>query len=147
MSMADENKSSETVEQGIIDLITSHERAWNAHDPEMLINLFDEPMDFVNVLGMHHRSKVSLRKEYEQIHATFMRNSTIRMHPNDARLLTPEIAVAHAHWEMAGVESVPGWKVPEVRRGVMTYVLVRRSEKWKIAAAHNADVVEVPGTK
>ena len=69
------------------------------------------------------------------------------MHPNDARLLTPEIAIAHAHWEMTGVESVPGWNVPDIRRGVMTYVLLRRGNAWKITAAHNTDVVEVPAAK
>lgn len=144
MSIADTTKSSEVIDQGIVELIANHERAWNVHDPEMLISLFEEPMDFVNVLGMHHRSAASLRQEYQYIHGTFMKNSTIRMRPNDARLLTPEIAIAHAHWEMVGVEGVPGWKVPDVRRGVMTYVLVRRGDKWKITAAHNTDVVELP---
>ena len=100
-------------------------------------------MDFVNVLGMHHRSSESLRQEYAQIHTRFMKNTTIYMHPNDSRLLAAGIAIAHAHWEMTGMEKVPGWNSPEVRRGVMTYVLIRRGNRWKITAAHNTDVVEV----
>ena len=133
-----------TVEPGIDQLVAAHERAWNAHDPDMLIGLFEEPMDFVNVLGMHHRSAASLRQEYVQIHRTFMKNSVIRMRLNDARLLSSDIAVAHAHWEMTGVERVQGWKVPDVRHGVMTYVLVRRGKAWKITAAQNTDVIQVP---
>ena len=135
------------VDHAIAELIEKHERAWNAHDPDQLIALFDEPMDFVNVIGMHHRSRTSLRAEYVHIHATFAKNSVIRMRPNDARLLSPDVAVAHAHWEMTGVEKLPGWNVPDVRLGVMTYVLVRRNNGWKISAAQNTDVVEVPGTK
>ncbi len=136
-----------SVDPGIVELIASHEAAWNAHDPEALINLFDEPMDFVNVIGMHHRSRASLRQEYVQIHATFMKHSVIRMHANDGRLVGPDVAVAHAHWEMTGVASIPGYKLPEVRHGVMTYVLVRRDGKWKISAAQNTDVVEVSISK
>ena len=132
------------IDRAIAELIDAHERAWNAHDADQLIDLFDEPMDFVNVLGMHHRSRASLRAEYEHIHATFMKNTVIRMRPNDARLLTPDVAIAHAHWEMTGVAKVPGWNVPDVRCGVMTYVLVRRGDRWKISAAQNTDVVEVP---
>jgi uncharacterized protein (TIGR02246 family) len=132
------------VDPGIAELIKKHERGWNAHDPDQLIELFEEPMDFVNVLGMHHRSRASLRQEYAQIHATFMKNTVIRMRPNDARMLTPDVAVAHAHWEMTGVAKVPGWNVPDVRHGVMTYLLIRRGNGWRISAAHNTDVVEVP---
>jgi uncharacterized protein (TIGR02246 family) len=132
------------VDPGISEVIARHERAWNAHDADQLIELFDEPMDFVNVLGMHHRSRTTLCEEYRKIHATFMKNTVIRMRANDARLLTPDVAIAHAHWEMTGVAKVPGWNVPDVRLGVMTYVFVRRNDRWKISAAHNTDVVEVP---
>lgn len=132
------------VDPAIAALIESHERAWNAHDPDQLIALFDEPMDFVNVLGMHHRSRESMRAEYAHIHATFMKNTVIRMRPNDARLLSSDVAIAHAHWEMTGVGKVQGWNVPDVRHGIMTYVLVRRNDGWKISAAQNTDVVEVP---
>lgn len=141
-STTEELKSS--VDPGIAELIATHERGWNAHSADMLMSLFDESMDFVNVLGMHHRSAASLRQEYQHIFATFMKNTTIRMRPNDARLLSPDIAVAHAHWEMTGMAKVPGWNSPDVRRGVMTYVLVRRGDKWKISAAQNTDVQEVP---
>jgi uncharacterized protein (TIGR02246 family) len=144
MNASTSSKSNTSVDPSIAELVAAHERAWNAHDPDMLIGLFEEPMDFVNVLGMHHRSAASLRQEYEQIHRTFMKNSVIHMRLNDARLLSSDIAVAHAHWEMTGVESVQGWKVPDVRHGVMTYVLVRRGNAWKITAAQNTDVVSVP---
>ncbi len=135
------------IDPGIAELIASHEAAWNAHDANALISLFDEPMDFVNVLGMHHQTKESMWREYRHIHDTFMKHSVIRMRLYDARLLSPDVAVAHAHWEMTGVAAVPGWKVPDVRHGVMTYVLVRRDGRWKISAAQNTDVVEVPMPK
>jgi len=129
---------------GIVEVVAEHERAWNAHDADGLIALFEDPMDFVNVLGMHQRSREALRLEYQHIHATFMKNTVIRMRLNDARRLSDGIAVAHAYWEMSGMEKLAGWNAPEVRRGVMTYVLQRRGEKWKITAAQNTDVVELP---
>ena len=135
----------EVIDSGIAEVIANHERAWNAHDADMLMDLFDDdPMDFVNVIGMHRRSRAELHEEYRQIHATFMKNTVIRMRANDARLLSPDIAVAHAHWEMTGMTKLQGWNSPDVRHGVMTYVLVRRGGKWKITAAHNTDVLEVP---
>lgn len=44
---------------------------------------------------------------------------------------------------MTGMEKVPGWNSPAVRRGVMTYVLIRRGNQWKISAVDNTGVVDV----
>jgi uncharacterized protein (TIGR02246 family) len=134
------------IEAEISEVVAEHERAWNAHDADRLIALFEDPMDFVNVLGMHQRSAAALRQDYAHAHATFMKNSVIRMRLNDARRLNDdEVAVAHAYWEMSGMGKLPGWNPPDVRHGVLTYVLVRRGEKWKITAAQNTDVVKMPG--
>jgi len=37
------------------------------------------------------------------------------------------LALAHVAWEMTSAEGLPGWKVPELRKGLMSLVLERRS--------------------
>ncbi len=133
-----------SIDLGIAEVIATHERACNQHDPELLISLFDDTLDFVNVVGVHHRSKESFRRELQHLHTTFMRNSRIRMQAHGARFLAPGVALAHSHWEMTGVDKVPGWNVAETRRGVMTYVLVKRGDQWKVTAAQNTDVIDIP---
>ena len=42
---------------------------------------------------------------------------------------------------MTGAEGVAGWKVAEERRGIITWVLVRQADGWRIAASHNTDTL------
>jgi uncharacterized protein (TIGR02246 family) len=133
----------ETIEPGILEIFAIHEKGWNEKDSKLLLSLFDEQFDFVNVLGVHHRGAESFGHELHALFTTIMRNSKIRIPAHDVRMLIPEVAVAHSHWEMTGVERVPRWNVPELRRGVMTYVLAKRAGKWKIVAAQNTDVIDL----
>jgi hypothetical protein len=48
---------------------------------------------------------------------------------------------------MTGHETpaVEGWKLPAIRKGVLTAVLVADSDNWRITALHNTDTMPVPG--
>jgi len=57
------------------------------------------------------------------------------------RPVNDQVAMAHVAWEMTGAEGLPGWNVPELRKGMMSLVLVLRGDRWLISAAQNTDVV------
>ena len=42
---------------------------------------------------------------------------------------------------MEGHQPPLGWNVPDVRQGILTLVFQKAIDGWKIASAHNTDIV------
>ena len=61
--------------------------------------------------------------------------------------IQPQVAVAHVDWQMTGhdMSHVKDWSLPEVRKGVLTAVLLFEGDTWRIDALHNTDTVALPG--
>lgn len=133
-----------TRETQVHGVVTSYIDGWNRHDPDAMTALFTPDVDFVNVLGTHHRGRPSIEQELRFLHAGVMKDTNIRLLEQEVRLLAPDVAISHVHWELTGQARWPGWNPPEVRRGVFTYVVVERDGEWRIRAAHNTDVINVP---
>jgi hypothetical protein len=63
------------------------------------------------------------------------------------RFLRPDVAITHVTWKMTGARGTESWKVPDVRHGKVTMVLVRANESqygWQIAALQNTEVTPFP---
>jgi uncharacterized protein (TIGR02246 family) len=110
--------------------------AWNRHDMEALGRLFHDDADFVNVVGMQMRGRASIQDQHSIIHAGAYRNSSLRVAVEDARKLGPGVIVAHVRSELEGDERAP----LQTRQTLMTIVIEKRSDEWKIVAAHNTAI-------
>jgi len=117
---------------------------WNAHDMAAFASLFAEDADFVNVIGLRWHGRPEIEAQHAALHAGRMRGTRLSEVDTRIRLLTPEVALAQSAWELRGDAGAPGWKVGDVRRGVFTHVLVRRSDGWQIVSSQNTDIVDVP---
>jgi uncharacterized protein (TIGR02246 family) len=124
----------ETVVSAVVD-------AWNRHDMKAYAAQFTEDADFVNVVGMHFRGRPQIEAVHIDLHRTIFRNSNLRSVNTTVRPVNDQVAMAHVAWEMTGAEGLPGWNVPELRKGMMSLVLVLRGDRWLISAAQNTDVV------
>jgi uncharacterized protein (TIGR02246 family) len=122
-------------------VVTTVVEAWNRHDMKAYSALFTEDADFVNVVGMHLRGRPQIEAVHIDLHRTIFRNSNLRAVSTTVRSVSDEVAVAHIAWEMTGAEGMPGWNVPELRKGMMSLVLVRTGDRWLITAAQNTDAV------
>jgi hypothetical protein len=71
----------------------------------------------------------------------FYRNSALRVEVEDAREVVPGLIVAHVHSEVSGDDRAPG----ELRRTLLTLVIERRADRWRIIAGHNTVVTTTPG--
>jgi uncharacterized protein (TIGR02246 family) len=116
---------------------------WNRHDMVAYAANFAENADFVNVLGERYTGREQIEAQHVRIHKTVMRNSQLWNTEYTVRKLTSEVAIAHVNWGMRGHEAPPEWHIPEIRKGVLTVVLVRESGKWQITAAQNTDSISV----
>jgi uncharacterized protein (TIGR02246 family) len=128
-------------------LVLRHQELWNSHDAQGLTALFTETADLVNVVGKHRRGSAEIYEEYHGLQQSIMKNSVIKMLSWNMKLLRPDVAVVHANWEMTGVQKMPGWNVPDVRHGVITYVAVEQSGQWKFEAFANAEEIAVVGQR
>ena len=125
-----------------VDIVASAVvEAWNRHDMKAFATHFTEDADFVNVLGMHFRGRPQIEAVHVDLHRTIFKNSNLRAASTTVRLVNDQVALAHIAWEMTGAEGLPGWNVPDLRKGMLSLVLVRTGDRWLITAAQNTDAV------
>jgi len=126
---------------GIETVVSAVVEAWNRHDMKAYAAQFTEDADFVNVVGMHFRGRPQIESVHFDLHRTIFKNSNLRAVNTIVRSVNERVALAHIAWEMSGAEGLPGWNVPELRKGMMSLVLVRTGDRWRITAAQNTDAV------
>ena len=114
------------------------QEAWNHHDMKAWANLFTEDADFVNVAGWWWKGRGEIEKKHTEIHAYIFRDSTLTIGEVQTKFLTPEIAIVHVLWSLAGNRN-PDGSDGQPRKGIFTQVLQRQNGKWLIAAAQNTD--------
>ncbi len=110
---------------------------WNRHDMDAMSELFTLDADFVNVIGMHFKSRAELATAHAELHKHRFAKSEVRLLQHEVKYLTEDIALAHMTWKMTGDLS------SSLRRGVMTHVLVRKDDRWYFRATQNTDIVFV----
>ena len=126
---------------GVDTVVSAVVEAWNRLDMQAYSAQFTDDADFVNVVGMHFRGRPQIEAVHIDLHRTIFRNSIVRAVSTTVRFVSDQIALAHVAWEMTGAEGLPGWNVPELRKGMMGLVLVRNGDRWLITAAQNTDAV------
>lgn len=104
-------------------------------------DLFHDDAAFVNVNGMYAHGRHEIQLHTATVHAGFFRNSTLAMRVEDARSPAADVIVAHASSELRGDERAPG----QVRHTILTLIIERRNDEWKISAAHNTNIVPPAG--
>jgi uncharacterized protein (TIGR02246 family) len=118
--------------------------AWNRHDMKAWAGLFSEDADFVNVVGWWWKGRLEIEKKHAAAHAFIFRESTLTVDEIHTRFLTPQIALVHTRWSLAGHKN-PDGTPGNPRKGIFTLVLQKQSGKWLVSAAQNTDSIpEVP---
>ena len=124
-------------------LVDSVMESWNCHRMADHNAAFAADADFINVVGMHWRGREEIAARHVELHATIFRDSHMRLLELSQRFLAPVVALAHIHWAMTGAQGVPGWDITAERQGRLTWVLMKQQDGWRIAAAHNTDILPV----
>ena len=117
-------------------LVDRFVRAWNAHDPKAMGDLFTEEADFVNAEGQWSQGRAWIRAQLERAHATRFKGTTLIETNTTVRLLRPDLAVLHFEWEVSG-EVEPEGRPAVTRHGIMQIVAVDRGGSWKILSAQD----------
>ena len=119
---------------------------WNAHTMERLVDLFAPDAEFVNVIGMRMRGIQQIVGVHVAIHEKRMRQSTLVSENVTVRFVAPTAAVVHDTWSMTGDRGAPGWKIGDMRRGIIVHVLQKTEAGWRIVTTQNTDIQDLPST-
>jgi uncharacterized protein (TIGR02246 family) len=123
------------------ELAAGFAAAWNQHDMSALGRQFHDDAIFVSMAGSYMRGRAEIERQHGAVHAGPYRNSTLQVEVEDARELVPGVIVAHVRAEARGDDRSPG----EVRKALLTLVIERRADLWRIIAAHNTAVAAPAG--
>lgn len=124
----------------VATLVRAMQDAWNAGDGQTFAAAFAHDADFVNVYGMHARSREAIAQGHEFILRTHYAGSTVRYTPETVRLLRPGVALAHVHAEL----SVPHGPMAGGHQARYSMVLTGEGGRWQIASFHNT-FITTPG--
>ena len=117
----------------LANVISQLEAAWNALDAPAFAGHFAEDADFVNIRGEHHQGRAAIAAGHAAIFRTVYAGSSVKMALETARLLHPDVVLAHVH----SVLDVPQGPLAGRHRACFSLVLTRPTGGWEIAAFHN----------
>ena len=132
---------SQSDEEAIRELEHRFNEAWNAHDPDGLVDSLVDAAQFITVDGAWSTSREEFRALMERLHGPngpfrASRRRTPEMH---VRFVTPDIAILNSRFWIDG-EALEDELCRESRESVGTRVLRKVDGRWRILATQNTDV-------
>jgi uncharacterized protein (TIGR02246 family) len=126
-------------EQSVREVVTAYEEAWNRHDVDAMTSLFSEDIEWINIAGMWWRGLPEVRRGYEWIHQTMLRNVPIHIDSCSIRFLTLEAALCVVTWKKGAFVTPDGKHAPEGKDRMSLYLL-KTGNRWLIAGGHNTTI-------
>lgn len=124
-------------EEAINKVLATYVETWNQHDMKAWGKLFTDDVDYVNRAGGWWKGNKENVEGHESIHDTLRKQkTTYKATVAKISFLQPDIAIAHATWEMTGYTRPWGENV-ENFKGIITMVMVKQDGKWLIRAVQN----------
>ena len=120
--------------QGVVaDLIGRLERAWNEGYGQAFGEPFASDADFVDIRGEHYRGQQAIAAGHQVIFDSIYEGSSVDYELTGARELSDDVILAHAAADLRA----PSGPLAGEHSSVLSLVLVRGSDGWKIASFHN----------
>jgi uncharacterized protein (TIGR02246 family) len=130
-------------EAAVRAVVAQFAEAWNRHDMHALAGLFADDADCVNAGGTWWRGRAAIEAAMRPLHAAVFKASRLTSTDVRLRFLKPDVAVAHATWELTGMLGRDSQTLPP-RRGIIILVLAHDGATWPIVAFQNTDIVAPP---
>ncbi|RJO73314.1 SgcJ/EcaC family oxidoreductase [Nocardia panacis] len=120
----------------IEQILADQYKAWAAGDADAFVADYAEEATVI-MPGTYRRNREEIRLGMTESFATYLENSSVTDEIQDIRLLGADCAIAISK---AGILFAGETEVPAGRFVHATWVLVKRDDRWLVAAYHNSPV-------
>jgi len=111
------------------------ETGWNTKSGALFARPFAADADYVVINGRYIKGREVIEKSHQQIFDTIFKDTKISLTVTQIRFLRPDVAVVH----VSGHRDAPTKEL--VGDAMMTIVMTKEHDGWKIAAFQNTTVV------
>ena len=116
--------------------------AWNRHDMDAYVAETTPDVEWVNVVGMHWVGRETVKRAHAALHRTMFANSRVLPPKSvEMRQLAPGVVVTVTTGGIEGVGRTPDGSAYPDDGSIMTEVFLKTPEGWRIAHAHNTNIV------
>lgn len=125
-------------EQGVQQVLTNFQAAWNRHDARAFALVFAAAADFTNVSGHSAHGRAAIEAHHAPRFATKFKDSKLTITETKIRFIKPDVAAVDARWKLSGLKTEDGQDRPP-RQGLLNFVMTRATGQWFITVMHNMD--------
>jgi uncharacterized protein (TIGR02246 family) len=128
-------KSEFEQENAVRDVMARLCEAWERGDGAAYAALFSDDAQYVTAPGERLHGRKSIAQSHQQIFDTIFKDTKLgRRYPNMLRAITPDVVLV----ESAGSVLFPGETESKITpNGLMTLVLARQADAWRIVSFQN----------
>lgn len=130
-----------TDETGIGEILEAFCNGWNQHNAELFSQVFDEDADFTNVMGLSKTGRAAIAALHGPLFKTIWAFSTLTITESKIRMIKPDVACVDARWKLDGLKDNNGLD-RSPRNGLLSFVMTKANDVWKITVMHNMDLPE-----
>lgn len=130
-------------QEKIKSIFTTMENGWNSKSGEKFASVFADTHDYIVVNGMYFAGFT--RQGNTAAHQTLFdgpyKNSVVKIKVDVIRSLRPDLAIVTAF----GTNNHMGGELPKDPTIIMTVLVEKKNEEWKIISFHNHQLAIEPG--
>lgn len=114
--------------------------AFNNHDAHAWAAFFGEDGDFTNVSGLTLHGQKPVEERFKKLFEGALKDAHRTASVRHVRFVKPDVVAADAEWALTGSRAADGSENP-VRKGIFTWVMVKRDGRWTFADFHESEFV------
>ena len=136
-------QTSPAAESGIKQTLTDYLDGFNHHDAAAIAAEFTEDAERTTVRGEVSHGRGAIEKSYAALFSGILKNAHRSATVKSVRLLTPEIALVDADYELSGRTTNTGAEQAPAK-GLLSLVMIKHGDKWLITEFHEQEMA-APG--
>ena len=118
-------------------------QAWATHDGSKLAELVADNIDWITVGGTWYRGKRDFQLYHTRLLTGRFREAQWTALEHKVDFIRPDLAFVRWSWRMDGDKNFDGTLRPP-RVGILTTVVEKQANDWKVIAAHNTNGIPAP---
>jgi uncharacterized protein (TIGR02246 family) len=120
------------------DVFDELAQAWNDGDGVRYGEQFTDEAHFVNIRGAHMQGAETIARGHQAIFDSIYKGSTVRYSVVETQPITEDCLLGMVHAEL----DAPSGPLQGSHQALITTLLVRDGERWKVRHFHNTLVTE-----